>query len=641
MNIKLKSNRISVSELANYSFWIPSYQRPYKWTEEEVKQLLMDIILFSENQNKYKDLLYSLGNIVCVKTSDKDNLPIYEVLDGRQRLTTLKILLFVLDHPLKSEDLFRKEISTFCKNNDIEQCRVVRDFFFRIIKEDVIQIEECVCSRKELKNTINKNVMLNIAEIPIKQYENDYSSNIQKEKSTMFEIINSRGVKLSLLDILKAELIEKLDDELNRFEYWWLNLQKALSERDEKVLETVTFTTSCTSKTYYQSKTLSEIFSSEHEFSDIEMITNHLNNHSEIRPPIDFSNLLVIAREIYKKRKNQNFKDTLDTAYLISRFRDCFNTKESLHKDVWEFMEILRECVEFVVKYCPYRNTDDQFEKPRSHEVDEQVITLIQTFMASNSYINSRQYWLFASILGFIVSKNKSSYLKNDWLSILQLIAWRELTEDTEDDTRKQISQTEALYKLVTEDKKDTFVKRKLNIESLCFSRAGSLPFFICDWLLYRDSQANMECFKQANRHGLIHNDCENKFKDYSSGLNIISRNSKEHWHAQDAIIPIKGDDDGKLLHSFANLAVVDNSLNSALGNKSPIDKANYVIELIKKGSNISPKLYWLALFSKERTESNQYFTNQDLIQMNQWWEDFLRAACDIYLNVQSSKRNS
>lgn len=62
-------------------FYIPSYQRGYRWGKIQVKALLDDVY---ENGNKP----YCLQPIVVRKKADN----VYEVIDGQQRLTTLYII---------------------------------------------------------------------------------------------------------------------------------------------------------------------------------------------------------------------------------------------------------------------------------------------------------------------------------------------------------------------------------------------------------------------------------------------------------------------------------------------------------------------------------------------------------------------
>lgn len=83
---------------------IPSYQRGYKWTSAEVKQLLEDIDNFKLTGDN-SDQFYCLQNITLSipneKNEHKNELPdsrkYINVIDGQQRLTTMYILLRCLD----------------------------------------------------------------------------------------------------------------------------------------------------------------------------------------------------------------------------------------------------------------------------------------------------------------------------------------------------------------------------------------------------------------------------------------------------------------------------------------------------------------------------------------------------------------
>ena len=65
---------------------IPEYQRGYKWSEQQVQQLLKDINEFDTGGNE--DLFYCLQNITLVEKAGN-----YNVVDGQQRLTTLALML--------------------------------------------------------------------------------------------------------------------------------------------------------------------------------------------------------------------------------------------------------------------------------------------------------------------------------------------------------------------------------------------------------------------------------------------------------------------------------------------------------------------------------------------------------------------
>lgn len=81
-----------ISKILDKDFYIPSYQRGYKWTNQEVVDLLDDIYDFdigTNSQPKY----YCLQPLIVIKKEDNK----YEVVDGQQRLTTLFIILKTLE----------------------------------------------------------------------------------------------------------------------------------------------------------------------------------------------------------------------------------------------------------------------------------------------------------------------------------------------------------------------------------------------------------------------------------------------------------------------------------------------------------------------------------------------------------------
>lgn len=65
---------------------IPSYQRPYRWDEKNVRQLLEDIHA-SKNAGKKN---YRIGSVILHNNKDEGT---FDIVDGQQRLTTLFLLL--------------------------------------------------------------------------------------------------------------------------------------------------------------------------------------------------------------------------------------------------------------------------------------------------------------------------------------------------------------------------------------------------------------------------------------------------------------------------------------------------------------------------------------------------------------------
>lgn len=85
---KVEPRIISVKELiTKSSLCIPIYQRPYKWSQRNVNQLIEDIILHVKKSS------YRLGTVILHKDIDKNTEVInYNIVDGQQRTITLVLI---------------------------------------------------------------------------------------------------------------------------------------------------------------------------------------------------------------------------------------------------------------------------------------------------------------------------------------------------------------------------------------------------------------------------------------------------------------------------------------------------------------------------------------------------------------------
>ena len=86
--------RRAIPDLLDKKYYIPAYQRGYRWEEKQVLDLLND--LHSYFCGNTQGQFYCLQPIV-VKKIKYDGEEWYEVIDGQQRLTTLRLLMQVLD----------------------------------------------------------------------------------------------------------------------------------------------------------------------------------------------------------------------------------------------------------------------------------------------------------------------------------------------------------------------------------------------------------------------------------------------------------------------------------------------------------------------------------------------------------------
>jgi len=105
------ANRItilSISELLEQNFYIPSYQRGYRWSSKQVEELLSDIYAFALKTKKTNEF-YCLQPVVVKAAKWQEagrEAAGWEVVDGQQRLTTIRILLsYLVDKHLRGSTL--------------------------------------------------------------------------------------------------------------------------------------------------------------------------------------------------------------------------------------------------------------------------------------------------------------------------------------------------------------------------------------------------------------------------------------------------------------------------------------------------------------------------------------------------------
>ena len=96
----------SINYLFGKSFFVPTYQRGYRWTETQVKELLEDLYDFVSTKKDENDY-YCLQPIIVKKKED-----CWELVDGQQRLTALW-LISALYYCSNKDDVMNIERETY------------------------------------------------------------------------------------------------------------------------------------------------------------------------------------------------------------------------------------------------------------------------------------------------------------------------------------------------------------------------------------------------------------------------------------------------------------------------------------------------------------------------------------------------
>ncbi|EIC19867.1 DUF262 domain-containing protein [Thiorhodovibrio frisius] len=103
----------SVSELIRKNYFIPAYQRGYRWTEQQIIDLLEDIHCFTPRDiaDSNDKTWYCLQPVVArevrrtVKEADKEEFEksFYELIDGQQRITTIFLITHYINEVIRGK----------------------------------------------------------------------------------------------------------------------------------------------------------------------------------------------------------------------------------------------------------------------------------------------------------------------------------------------------------------------------------------------------------------------------------------------------------------------------------------------------------------------------------------------------------
>lgn len=190
----------SIDEIYNgnqVTYEVPIYQRNYAWEDDEISALIQDVYdAFIQRKNTY-----FIGTLVSYHKGDQ----VYEVIDGQQRLTTINLVLSALDINRKNKLTYRarKKSNETIKNiplfeNEEKDNGIISGYGFakNAIKK-IIPAEDLESYKKYLQNNVHI-IHYNVPQdIDLNHY---------------FEIMNSRGEQLEKHEIVKARLIEQLDE---------------------------------------------------------------------------------------------------------------------------------------------------------------------------------------------------------------------------------------------------------------------------------------------------------------------------------------------------------------------------------------------------------------------------------------------
>lgn len=199
-----------IKDIFNKKFFIPEYQRGYRWDEWQVKDLLDDFYEFFNKENKTDEEFYCLQPLVLKHNKEKDykGKDYYEVIDGQQRLTTIYILL----HYLEIENKFTIEYARRKGALDIKNILENKDknIDFKYISEAYESIEKWFNNDENKKSNIKKLLLAEENNISVKfiwyELEDDNINPID-----IFVRINIGKIRLTNCELIKALFLQQMN----------------------------------------------------------------------------------------------------------------------------------------------------------------------------------------------------------------------------------------------------------------------------------------------------------------------------------------------------------------------------------------------------------------------------------------------
>ena len=578
---------------------IPRYQRAYAWEEKEIEQLIDDIC---DDNDPKRD--YYIGSLIVARRKADDGVE-YEVIDGQQRLTTIYLLLqCLLDEGYFSRgDVSVGEALSF-------DCRSKSNCTLAYIRTDAQKSE----GKEEL---LDQSILLAV-DIIKKKLAREFGDRVEDQKKFVdrlkhvvlyrievpehtdlnryFEIMNTRGEQLEQHDILKARLMNYLDDACEREAFariWeacsdmtgYVQMHFSVEDREKLFVEQWSSLSSedalrelCRGKRRSEGKSdgldISKIIASKYKEEDEDGTQEERDAEARFESIIDFPYFLLHVLRVFCRVKRlsmdgaEELGSLLDDKLLLKDFDKviayCEKRGDKRIKDVkrWFACTFIR----FLLRS---RFLFDQFVVKREYAGnDQEGVWSLKELCTSGAGYKKKAYYANTRLRyeneweKTYAPRNKEclmiqSALRVSYTSpkvmhwITELLVWLFNNNKTE-----RYKLTDEAERIAAEAVKDNFLATgnyELGVQT------PHIVFNYLDYLLWKEGKE--------------------KYKDFVFEF----RNSVEHWYPQH---PSEGTFevwDG--IDTFGNLCIISRSVNSKFSNLSPASKMDTYRGMVQKGS--------------------------------------------------------
>lgn len=308
--------------------YVPNYQRAYSWEvakegEKKKRQadlFLEDVMNHVENEAKVKENFY-LGNFLYESDGEK-----FAIIDGQQRLTTIIILLSVLNKLLKNDELKdiinfnnikfstveydNEEFQKYIFSNELNKFNSLEEFRESKIITNTESIRRVIEAYLYFKDElVNKNVekLQKLAETITQAKCTMNTINSKVEATQIFIFENNRGKSPTNLEITKTKLMY----------FIYNNFEKSISEILLKEVD----------------NTFGKIY------KKITTLENYINEDT----------VLAIAIRMYKKNlRIDGVLTEVDNMLINLKSQESNNNKNNIQAGIEDFLKTLEKTFEKV-----------------------------------------------------------------------------------------------------------------------------------------------------------------------------------------------------------------------------------------------------------------------------------------------------
>ena len=592
-----------------YDFMIPSYQRGYRWDEQQVTDLLDDFLEFI-NTPKSSSESYCLQPIVVKKLQSGK----FEVLDGQQRLTTIFILLSRLRKTNQEINLFsisyetRPDSETFLQGLDGTLDDRNPDYYYISNAYNVIDIW--------LKSTKNDkpNITTKIFDILVESVEFIWYEIVdQTDPIDVFTRINIGKIPLTNAELVKAVFLSKNN----------LSLGYASEETNDKNFEKIL--------SLKQNIIALEWDDMENKLQNDKFWGFIYPGEEEFETRIDYLLNLQSGKKSSEKNKYYSFK------HFYDRVKEIRNDDELLHKyaqnntsfieEEWDKLKLLFKILSEWYENKTYNHLTgflinqktsikiliEQFQDKNRQEFDKYLKDEIKNrigiddvselrYQSHKSQLNS--LLLFHNVYNSLQVDDNNLHFPYDKIKgkqwTLEHIFAQNSDELKQDDYKDWLTDHLEFFENRPQDEKE--VKEIIKeIKDLLNKDEKKL-----------DQEEFQSCFENVKKY--IQNLVQKVDKESLKDTEIETLEDLD-WINED--------------HSIANLALLDGSVNSAIKNSLFEIKRRMILEKDKQGQFIP--IETKKVFLKYHTDSPNHLSYWTYADRNAYVENIKESLS--YLN--------